>query len=298
MTSTNLKYHLFTIAAVILFSYVTASGVSTVVENSLSDQEGITSSSRARSPLRRGRAGMKPHRTFEQYEKNFFESGFFRVASVSVEGEAPQASTVDAEVSELNLIGTITGPRSIARAFIRKGTRKRFTRSKRLRRSRRSRAAVSTAPPEKEIFKLWEKVHGYRLISIRETYVVLKGPNGRSVLKIYEKKEKKSSSRRGSSRRSGNDNFKKNLSRSELKQKLKNNMDNAFRGLVAGPYRKNGKIVGFRLKKVRPYNIFYKMGARSGDIIKRVNGKKIDSTQKLYSFWSNFSKEYDKKRRK
>ena len=68
-------------------------------------------------------------------------------------------------------------------------------------------------------------------------------------------------------------------------------MDNALRGLRAGPYRVNGEVEGYRLITVRPYNILYKMGARNGDIVKRINGKKIDSTEKLYKMWDAFKSE-------
>jgi len=64
-------------------------------------------------------------------------------------------------------------------------------------------------------------------------------------------------------------------------------MDNALRGLQAGPHRVGGQIVGYRLINVRPYNILYRLGARSGDIIKRVNGQMLDSTQKLYTMWES-----------
>ena len=79
--------------------------------------------------------------------------------------------------------------------------------------------------------------------------------------------------------------YNKTLSRAEIKQKVFNNMDNALRGLRAGPYRVNGQVQGYRLIRVRPYNILYKFGARSGDIVKRVNGRAINSTKKLYSMW-------------
>ena len=64
-----------------------------------------------------------------------------------------------------------------------------------------------------------------------------------------------------------------------------NNMDNALQGLQAGPYRINGQIVGYQLMTVRPQNILFKLGARSGDIVKRINGQVLDSTQKLMSMW-------------
>ena len=85
--------------------------------------------------------------------------------------------------------------------------------------------------------------------------------------------------------------MKKNLSRSDLQQKIKNNMDTMIQGLRAGPYLVNGKIDGYKLFLVNPDNYLYQIGARSGDIIKRINGHPIDSTEKLYKIWSTLPQE-------
>ncbi|MCP4134354.1 MAG: PDZ domain-containing protein, partial [bacterium] len=76
-----------------------------------------------------------------------------------------------------------------------------------------------------------------------------------------------------------------NNNKAETQQKELNNMDKAMQGLRAGPYRKNGKIEGYRLIRVKPHNLFYMMGARSGDILKGINGHKIDSTETLMRLW-------------
>lgn len=278
-----MKYHILNLTAVLIFSYVTGNALSDIVENTIIDPQTSQSTSKHLSVKRGGEVKAKQAKSFESYEKTLFDTGFFKEGDINVEGAGPESVAIDAEVSELTLIGTITGPRSISRAFIRKGTRRRTSS-----RFKSKGSTGSSEPPEKEIFKLWETVHGYKLVSIRDRSVILEGPSGRAELKIYDGKKGKTA---GDKKVASKGKLKKNLSRAELKQNLQNNMDNAFKGLVAGPYRKNGKVVGFRLKKVRPYNIFYKMGARSGDVITRVNGKKIDSTEKLFQFWKNFATE-------
>ncbi|MCP4132257.1 MAG: hypothetical protein GY754_14900, partial [bacterium] len=75
-----------------------------------------------------------------------------------------------------------------------------------------------------------------------------------------------------------------NISKDEIQQKF-NNMDNGMRGLRAGPYRKNGRIEGCRLIRVKSYNILYMLGFRSGDIVKGVDGQKIDSAETLARIW-------------
>ena len=84
---------------------------------------------------------------------------------------------------------------------------------------------------------------------------------------------------------------KQTISRAEIKQTAMNNLDNAMRGLVAGPYRKNGKLVGYHLKRVNNENILYRLGLRSGDIVMRINGKELNSTEKLYTMWKQMQNE-------
>jgi type II secretory pathway component PulC len=57
-------------------------------------------------------------------------------------------------------------------------------------------------------------------------------------------------------------------------------------GLRAGPYRAEGKITGYRLIRVPESNILHESGLRSGDIIRRINGEDLDSTEKLYNVWT------------
>ena len=46
------------------------------------------------------------------------------------------------------------------------------------------------------------------------------------------------------------------------------------------PNYRNGKYEGFKLVGVRPGSLYRSIGVRSGDVIKSVNGKAIDSPNK------------------
>ena len=46
------------------------------------------------------------------------------------------------------------------------------------------------------------------------------------------------------------------------------------------PNYRNGKYEGFKLVGVRPGSLYRAIGVRSGDVIKSVNGKPIDSPNK------------------
>jgi general secretion pathway protein C len=141
---------------------------------------------------------------------------------------------------------------------------------------------------EAQIFKLWSDVYGYKLVRINNTKAYLKMGNDIKILDMYAQVERgREESARKSVPSESPSQLKRTISRSEIQQKVLNNMDNALRGIRAGPYRVDGKIEGYKIFRIRPYNILYKFGARDGDILKRVNGHAVDSTKKLYKMWES-----------
>ena len=255
----NIKYHLINIISVIIFSYITALTINQIIKLKISPEYTKNVKKPSKSIAR------KTVKSFDQYNK-IIESGFFpKVDAKALTDEGQDKQNIASQIENLTLMGTITGPSTIAMAMIQKKGEK-----------------------DPEIFKLWSNVYGSKLIAIMDTKVYLKTNGERAVLELYGKKidesQKKAPSSSGKS-------FKQNFSRSEIKQNVLNNLDNAMKGLVAGPYNVDGKVAGFMLKTVRPYNILYKLGARSGDIVKRVNGHALDSTQKLYSLWESLKNE-------
>jgi len=206
---------------------------------------------------------------FDDY-KIIIDSGFFKIPGPSeVAGEGQNAA---GSLSELTLLGTITGPAVIARAMISK-----------------------TGEKSPGIFALYKynneinnNVYGNKLLGIGDTKIFLEVKGQKVTLELFAKKSIGPTDASGSPTQPGigeQPKFAQNLSRSEIKQRVFNNMDNALRGLQAGPNRVNGQIVGYRLINVQPFNFLYRLGARSGDVIKRINGQMLDSTQKLYSTW-------------
>lgn len=53
------------------------------------------------------------------------------------------------------------------------------------------------------------------------------------------------------------------------------------------PIMRDGKILGFKLIYVPTNNFLYEMGARSGDIIRRINGQPMDNTSRMIEFYQN-----------
>jgi general secretion pathway protein C len=257
----NLKYHSLNIISMMVFSFMLASTISQVIKFNISPgyAKAYTSSRKSSTAIVR--------RNFEDY-KIITESGFFQVASAS--DLAGDKQNPAGAISELTLLGTITGPTNIARAMI-----------------------LKTGEKGPGIFALYKfspevsnDVYGNKLIWIADSKVILEAGGQKVTLELYAKKIVAPPQNTGAAQPDGSgQNFSQTLSRAEIRQKVFNNMDNALQGLQAGPYRVNGQIVGYRLIMIRPQNILFKLGARSGDIVRRINGQVLDSTQKLMSMW-------------
>lgn len=54
-----------------------------------------------------------------------------------------------------------------------------------------------------------------------------------------------------------------------------------------GPNIEDGKITGYKIYQVAATHLFYQLGARSGDIVRRVNGIPLNNSQKMLELWSN-----------
>ena len=260
----NFKYHTLNLLSVLLFSFILASSINQIVKYNFSPSYEAAAFKSVKKTY-----SNNVRKKFDDY-KIIIDSGFFKVpgpGDLAGEGQNTAGS-----ISELTLLGTITGPVVIARAMISK-----------------------TGEKNPGIFALYKfsneinnNVYGNKLVGIADTKVYLEVNGQKVTLDLYAKKTVGQQTLPGSPNQPGMGEMPKltqNLSRSEIKQKVFNNLDDALRGLQAGPHRVNGQIVGYRLINVQPFNILYRLGARSGDIIKRLNGQVLDSTQKLYSMW-------------
>jgi general secretion pathway protein C len=257
----TIKYHLMNSVSVLIFSFVLASTVTHLYRYSAEPSQGP---SRSRT---RTFAADKKMPAFDDY-RGIITSGFFKIAqpesAVTVGTSAEGASAAD-----LRLLGTISGPAPIARALIKKKT-----------------------DPEAKIYKLRDNVFGFSLTQIMSSKVHLRLGKDVVILDLYAPENEggiapQSSSAPGSTEGK----IQQTISRAFLQQKVLKKLDNALKGLQAGPYRVDGQIQGYRIMTIRPYNILYKLGARNGDIIKRVNGHPIDSTEKLYTLWGSIQGE-------
>ena len=253
----NIKYHVISLSSMLIFSYISAVTINGIIKNTL-----------AVYPSEKNRVRISKNITEENHGvdiNQLVDSGFFRAAVSSAADDAEESSSA---INDFKLIGTVTGPPGIARALIlKKGER------------------------QPDIFKLHSNVYGFIITEIQSSKVYLKKKSETYTLNLFEKKEFAQAEKPAGTESPSGGVVKKNISRAEMQQKVMNDIDNAMQGIQAGPHRVNGQIEGFKLIRIRPYNILYEYGIRSGDIIKRINGKKVDSTEKLFNMWQGIKNE-------
>ncbi len=80
--------------------------------------------------------------------------------------------------------------------------------------------------------------------------------------------------------------LKKTISRQDASKLLKNPaaiyVDASF-----GPVLDKGQITGYKIFKVKSSHLFYKLGARGGDIIRKVNGFELKDTERMFELWKS-----------
>lgn len=161
-------------------------------------------------------------------------------------------------------------------------------------------ARVTIKPKDKDEadeFAIGEKVAGYMVKGIYNHYVVLfkngvhiKVEIGETIAegkrRVLEKEAQKSESVTVNLPAGDCPVTKKIISRTQFEQTLKNPND-IYKDARFGPNLVDGKIDGYKLSQVPANHIFYALGARNGDIVKRVNGFPLAETEKMLELWSN-----------
>ncbi len=253
----NIKYHAISLSSVILFSYISAITINGLIKNNLA----VYPSEKNRQKISRHMPTENPSVDINQ----IIESGFFRTASTNNTDNTEETSSA---INDFKLMGTVTGPPGIARALI-----------------------LKKGENQPDVFKLWKNVYGFTITGIESSKIYLKKNSETFTLNLYEKKEFSAAEKPAGVESTSGGVVKKSISRAEMQQKVMNDIDNAMQGIQAGPHRVNGQIEGFKIIRIRPYNILYEYGIRSGDIIKRINGKKVDSTEKMFNMWQGMKNE-------
>ena len=179
-----------------------------------------------------------------------------------------------------------------------------------------ARATFSTSGKPSIEFRARQKIGGdYSLRYIRKSYVVLKGKDfsfrvkfRESIFDAKEKEKKRLEEEKAKKeeelkkKRETETNQVASLESSQTVRKVLSRVDlirqtkditKIYQGSQFGPHFEANKLIGYKIYSVRKDHIFYSLGARSGDIIKRVNGIPVENAGKMMEIW-NALKDYDK----
>lgn len=236
-------------------SYTTWSGVKAGLDPVVSTQNGAApGQGRGRDKRDRGR------RDYSLVDYQAMLSG-----NLLRDGVAPEEGEIIEDVNPTNikLLGTVAGPWRLAAATIQlKGEK------------------------ERKEYGSGARIGNYRIAWIGREKIVVKNTAGdRITIKVGDEPQGEQAARKTRSSPSSSTTTKKVISREEVNTYLANPAKYIYRGASFGPKTKGNKIIGYRIVRLRSSHLFYKLGARSGDVVTRVNGQPLNDMSKMLKLW-------------
>jgi hypothetical protein len=199
-------------------------------------------------------------------------------------GETPAAgaaAVVEQPAKPFKLTATLEGPPDVARALIE-------TQGE----SIREYCAASAGCRKKE--KECEcSVQNATIISIAQEHIWIKMNQSRYKLKIGQSTTDLAAQAAAAPAAAGvpaavsggGQVISKVISREEVNKNILGNPAKIYEGAQFGPHLVNGKIEGYKIARVNDDHVFAKLGARSGDIIRKVNGYGLSDTERMLDLW-------------
>ncbi len=180
----------------------------------------------------------------------------------------PEIASDNGDADQMLITGTLSGHWSFARVTIRE-----------------------KASNDSEEFAIGEMVGGYKVQDIEPHFVVLKKGGLNLKVNIGEtpaqaKERLRPKGEENVPALASSQTVQKVLSREDVNRKLKD-PNTIYKNARFGPHLVDGKIEGYKLYQVSKEHVFYALGARSGDIIRRVNGMPLNETEKMLEIWSS-----------
>ena len=132
-------------------------------------------------------------------------------------------------------------------------------------------------------YRVGETVAGNKLLRINTNGITVERGGQTFDILIGEKSDEA----KGPAKTAAADAAKSSISRTKLKALMKD--EKVIREAKVAPFVLKGKMRGLRILALPANHVFYQLGARPGDIIRRFNGGKLDSTAKLIEIYQNLA---------
>jgi len=162
---------------------------------------------------------------------------------------------------EITVLGTIGGDPSFARAAIQ-----------------------ITGEQEIKEYRVGQTVAGYKLVAIRSSSILAERGGSQVNIPVGVKSGEVSATPQATAQPAAAGANTRIVQRAKFLA-LANNPAALYQAKFA-PVTKDNKIVGVKLLLVPENNFLYEMGARTGDILRRINGQPLENPEKLYQMWA------------
>lgn len=203
-----------------------------------------------------------PRKSLPQLDISSFFSGPLFKGNPVGEVQMAEAQEVSSEPDvQFTLLGTLEGHPSFARAIVN----------------------IEGEGSNRE-FGVRQKIGHSRILSIRRNYIWIIKNGTKYKIEVGKKSGEAVKAIAAIAPRSGKK-VVKVISREEVNQKILGNPNAIYKGARFGPLLQNDKIVGYKLYAVEPSHVFYSLGARSGDVVKSVNGYPLGDTNRMFELW-------------
>ncbi len=160
---------------------------------------------------------------------------------------------------EFTLLGTLEGHWSFARAVIQ----------------------IKGGPPSSTELAIGESIGNRKLIYIGRNYIYYMENGAKVRMEVGQdtaQVQKPAETATGGV-------IQKVISREEVNKWLTGNANEIYKGAAWGPKVQDGKVLGVEIKKLSPSHVFYKLGARQGDLVEKINGYSLSDTERMFEIW-------------
>ncbi len=194
-------------------------------------------------------------------DRNIFGSSDEASSDVeTMDMEAKEIEALEPTSLKISLLGTVTGSEENACAVIEETGRK-----------------------TQGLYRVGDSVQNAVVKKILWGKVVLRVGDRDEILSMDEAETKKGGGARSSSQTAHKGDT-ITVARSDIQDSLKN-INKLLTQARIRPHLKDGKSDGFVLSYIKPNSFFTKLGLKRGDIIKKINGKQINTPEDAFSFY-------------
>ncbi len=148
--------------------------------------------------------------------------------------------------------------------------------------------ALKSKPKDSEVISIDEVYQGYTLTKVLENGAIF-DKNGQTFSLYFSEAQQQDRYASRPSKQSADDNGIQQVSKSDITHYAKN-VKQIWKDISISEVKKNGKITGFKVTRIKPNTPFARLGLRQGDIIIRANNKSMTSYKDAIAIYKGIDK--------